>query len=216
MHKPATRRQLWIVLGFSYFYMAVAAVSIVSRRNLEFMIYLATMAMILTAVLAVYRRAGLSASLLWCFSLWGLAHMAGGLIPIPASWHAPDVSSVVYNWRLIPGYLRFDQLVHAYGVGLVTWLVWQALARRVHGHDDRPLRPTFGILAVCAAAGMGFGALNEAIEFVASLNIADHNIGDYRNTGWDLVSNFVGAAIAATVIWILSHTRFRGEFDLPT
>ena len=50
--------------------------------------------------------------------------------------------------------------------------------------------------------GMGFGALNEVIEFAATLTVPETNVGGYRNTGWDLVSNLVGTSIASIAIWL--------------
>lgn len=47
---------------------------------------------------------------------------------------------------------------------------------------------------------MGFGAANEIVEFIAVLTIPNTNVGGYENTGWDLVSNFAGSVIAATII----------------
>jgi hypothetical protein len=47
---------------------------------------------------------------------------------------------------------------------------------------------------------MGFGALNEVIEFIAVLTIPNTNVGGYVNTGFDLVSNLVGCVIAAALI----------------
>lgn len=47
---------------------------------------------------------------------------------------------------------------------------------------------------------MGFGALNEVVEFCATLLVPDTNVGDYANTGWDLVSNFAGTLLAAGAI----------------
>lgn len=207
MHHPATSGQVRRILWISAAYLSVAAVFIGRDRNFEFLIYLAVMTVIVVAVLAVNRRAGLSAMLLAGFSLWGLLHMIGGLVPIPPHWHSTDTSPVVYNWRLIPGYLRYDQLVHGYGVGLTTWLIWQALSVRVRGHDGGPLRPTPGMLAVCATAGMGFGALNEVVEFIATLILPSTNVGDHVNTGWDLVANLVGATVAALVIHAVSRRR---------
>jgi len=54
------------------------------------------------------------------------------------------------------------------------------------------------VLAV--TSGMGLGAMNELIEFAATLLVPETNVGGYVNTGWDLVSNFVGATAAAAVI----------------
>ena len=47
---------------------------------------------------------------------------------------------------------------------------------------------------------MGFGGLNEVIEFFLTLTLPETNIGGYINTGWDLVSNLVGATIACGLI----------------
>ena len=161
------------------------------------------------AVIGVYNRAGLSRAILWGFSIWGLAHMLGGLIPIPDHWHHEGTTGVLYNWRIIPGYLKYDQLVHGYGVGLFTWLCWQALAGRVRSHDGSRLKPTLGMLSICATAGMGFGSLNEVIEFFAMMLLPQNNVGDYENTGWDLVANLVGAVIAASTIRIIWRQRIR-------
>ncbi|MAS93894.1 MAG: hypothetical protein CMO55_11935 [Verrucomicrobiales bacterium] len=205
MRHVATKEQLRHVLIFSYSFLTVAAVWILIQRNYEFLLYLAVMSLIIVAVLGVYRRAGLSRALLWGFSLWGLAHMIGGLAPIPDTWHTADTTGVFYNWRIIPGYVKYDQLVHGCGVGLVTWLCWQALASRTRSRDGGPLQPTLGMLGICATGGMGFGALNEVIEFFATMIIPQNNIGDYQNTGWDLVANLIGAVITAILIRQVWH-----------
>ena len=62
--------------------------------------------------------------------------------------------------------------------------------------------PTFGLMVLSAASALGFGALNEVIEFIATLLVPETNVGGYRNTGWDLIANLCGATIAAALIWI--------------
>ena len=47
-----------------------------------------------------------------------------------------------------------------------------------------------------AAVPMGFGGLDEVIEFAINLTLPETNIGHYINTGWDLVSNPVGVTAA--------------------
>jgi hypothetical protein len=47
---------------------------------------------------------------------------------------------------------------------------------------------------------MGFGALNEVLEFIAVLTIPNTNVGGYENTAWDMVSNLVGSTIVAMLI----------------
>ena len=126
----------------------------------------------------------------------------------PPGWPTNDGSSrVLYNWWIVPGYLKYDQLTHAYGFGLTTWLCWQGLvaALRAGGHEN--VQPTLGLMTLCAAGGMGFGALNEVIEFFATLTLPETNVGGYRNTGWDLVSNLVGCSVAAVWIWLAGRCR---------
>jgi hypothetical protein len=48
--------------------------------------------------------------------------------------------------------------------------------------------------------GVGFGAINEMVEFLATRVVPDTNVGGFENTGWDLVANTVGAALAA--LWV--------------
>jgi hypothetical protein len=93
-------------------------------------------------------------------------------------------------------------VVHAFGFGLVTWVTWQGVAY-AFANSAAAIRPTIGLLTICACAGMGAGALNEVVEFAAFQTLADTNVGDYQNTGWDLVANMVGAITAACLIrWL--------------
>lgn len=48
--------------------------------------------------------------------------------------------------------------------------------------------------------GMGFGVLNEVVEFVAVAFFGQTGVGDYWNTALDLVFNMFGAIIATVFI----------------
>ena len=192
----------WAVLGFTLMYMAVALVASLMGGSGEFLMYLAIMAVLVAVVVVVHLRVGLHDAALWGLSLWGLAHMAGGLMPVPASWPVNGPPHVLYNLWLVPELLKFDQAVHAYGFGLVTWICWQGL-RRAFVSRGVTARPTLGLLTLCVAAGTGFGAANEVVEFVATRVLAETNVGGYVNTGWDLVANLVGCLVAAVLIYAL-------------
>lgn len=110
----------------------------------------------------------------------------------------------------MPGVLKFDQVVHAYGFGLVTWICWQGLSR-AFVRRGVPARPTLGLLTLCLAAGMGFGAANEVVEFLATRVLPETNVGGYVNTGWDLVANLVGCLIAAVLISARSSRSVQGR-----
>jgi hypothetical protein len=109
---------------------------------------------------------------------------------------------VLYSLWLIPDLLKYDHVVHAYGFGVTTVVCWEGLcailkAQRTSVEPFVPV-PTLGMLTLCGAASMGFGGLNEVIEFF--LTLPETNIGGYMNTGWDLVSNLVGVTLACGLI----------------
>ncbi len=190
-------------------YVLAASVFAIVNGNREFVFYIVVMVVLMSAVYGMHLRVGLGASLLWCLSAWGLMHMAGGLLRVPDSWPTNN-GSVLYNLWLVPGYIKYDQLVHAFGFGITTWLCWQGLRAAV----GERLRPTIGLMILCAAGGMGFGAFNEVVEFVATLTIPNTNVGGYANTGWDLVANLIGSVVAAALIGWGGRRRGSAEGDL--
>ncbi|MGQ0636364.1 MAG: hypothetical protein ACT4QC_17265 [Planctomycetaceae bacterium] len=196
----------WGVLAFNVCYLLAALCASFFRQNDEFLFYFVVMCLLLTGVAVLHLRIRLSTGALWGLSLWGLAHMAGGLLSVPETWPIQGESRVLYNWWLVPGFLKFDQVVHAFGFGIVTWVCWQCLSR---AFDRRgiALRPTLGFLTLCIAAGMGFGAVNEVVEFIATKTLPDTNVGGYDNTGWDLVANLVGCSLAALLIYSANIRR---------
>lgn len=141
----------------------------------------------------------LTPAALWALSLWGLLHMAGGLVPVPASWPIDGDIRVLYSLWLIPDRLKYDQIVHAYGFGVATWVCWQGMRAAIERRGGEAA-PTFGLMVLAAAAGMGLGAMNELIEFAATMLVPETNVGGYVNTGFDLLSNFVGTVAAVTLI----------------
>ncbi len=193
-------RQLWPVVAFTVAYLVAALIVAVVGGNLEFLFYIAVMLVLMGAVWVVHHYVGLNGAVLWGLSVWGLAHMAGGLLVVPEGWPVNAESRVLYSMWLLPGRLKYDHVVHAYGFGMTTWVCWQGLRAAVRRRGGVAC-PTFGLMVLSATAGLGFGALNEVVEFVATLLIPDTNVGGYRNTGWDLVANLVGATVAATLIW---------------
>jgi uncharacterized membrane protein YjdF len=162
------------------------------------------MLVVIGGLAVLHRRVGLTPGSLWLLSVWGLLHMAGGLVKTPETWPHHGSTTVLYNLWLVPGRLKYDQFVHAFGFGVTTGVCWEVLRKSVLGNSGRRLEPTFGLLTLCTAAGIGFGAFNEVIEFLATRVLPDTNVGDYENTGWDLVFNLAGAVAAALII------RWRG------
>lgn len=185
------------VLGFTAWFFSIG--------NFEFIVYVATMAILIALVAVSLRSAEYPPVMLWALSLWGLAHMAGGGVPVDGS--------VLYNLHLVPLYedanmfiLKYDQLVHAYGFGVTAWVLHHLLTR--HFPDTRGSRTA---LVLPALGAMGLGAANEIIEFTAVLMVPDTNVGGYYNTALDLCFNAAGAVLAMVMIRFLSPAARRHD-----
>lgn len=194
-------RDLWPVAGFTGLYIAMAATFALARGNQEFLLYIVVMLVLVGVVWLVHRVVVLSPAVLWGLSIWGLLHMAGGLLPLPRAWPIDGDIRVLYSLWLIPERLKYDHIVHAYGFGVATWVCWQGIRSAIVRRNGQAV-PTGGLMVLAALAGMGLGASNEIVEFVVTLLVPETNVGGYVNTGWDLVANLVGAVTAAAVIRI--------------
>lgn len=198
--------RLWPVAAFTALYLAAATVGAFALGNREFLLYIVVMALLVGVVWVVHRGVALANATLWALSLWGLLHMAGGLVTVPESWPISGDIRVLYSLWLIPERLKYDQVVHAYGFGVATWVCWQGIRAAIR-HRGGDAVPTPGLMLLAATSGMGLGALNEVVEFAATLLVPETNVGGYLNTGWDLVANAVGATTAAAVIWLRAGNR---------
>lgn len=199
--QPKHTSLFWLSI-FTIAYIGATTAYALVQGNDEFLYYIGVLCLLIFGTFTAHKKIHYSRALLWALSLWGLAHLAGGLIAVPSHWEIHGDRNVLYSLWLWPGKLKYDQLVHTYGFAVTTWLVWQTLCGIIHGRYQRRLHPTFGLLLVCATASMGFGAINEVVEFIATLTLAETNVGGYTNTGWDLVANLFGATIAALIIKI--------------
>jgi len=202
---PLWSRGLIVITAIALTYLAAAVIASLVTDNGEFLFYAVTTAVLALVLLGVHVRVRFSTMVLAGFCLWGAMHMAGGLVPVPESWPISGDIRVLYSWWIIPapgtqpqsGYLKYDNVVHAFGFAVTAWACWQGL-RVTTGIT----RPTLGTMTLCFAAAMGFGALNEVIEFAATL-MGPSNVGGYVNTALDLVYNGVGAVVACGVIYAL-------------
>jgi hypothetical protein len=156
-----------------------------------------TVVLICTAICAlVDRSVSFGPGALWLLVLTGTLHLSGGLIPDPTG------PGVLYGTWLLPGLLRFDQLVHAIGSIAATVTAWQLLGTWLGA--GTPVRTQAWLAAL---AGLGKGAVNEVVEFVVAVQAPTY-VGGFENTGWDLVFDTLGVA-AAAVFLAASHAPRR-------
>lgn len=187
------------LLLFNGVVFAAAVAGLVATRNGEFVFYLAVLIILAAILWTAHRRVGFSAVSLWCLSIWAAAHLAGGLMNVPESWPTNGGSRVLYSLWLIPGWLKYDHIVHAFGFGVTTLVCHEGLLATAG--TERNTRTARSLILFAVLASLGLGAMNEVVEFAATLLVPETNVGGYINTGWDLVANLVGATVMSAVLW---------------
>jgi len=181
---------------FTLGYMALCSIAALNQGNTEFLMYAAMMIVFILGVLAIHLRVHFTKTALWLLAIWGCLHMMGGTVPIAQRFVLGDGSPVLYSLRLHPDLPRYDQITHAFGFFSATVACWEATRVLLSA------RRSLALSVVAVLMGMGLGAINEVLEFAAT-RVTDTNVGGYVNTGWDLVSNSVGALSAG--VWCLTR-----------
>jgi uncharacterized membrane protein YjdF len=192
---------------FVTLYMLACSALALRQGNTEFLMYAVVMVIFIFTALTLHHRVHFTPTALWLLAIWGFLHMLGGTLPInpeltdtfraATSPEDKPASAVLYSLRYFPNLPRYDQLIHTFGFFSATVASFEAAKMLLSARRSVPLA------VVAALMGVGLGALNEVVEFFAVLTIPDTNVGGYTNTGWDLVSNTIGATIGA----IYSLTR---------
>ncbi|MDX2116364.1 MAG: DUF2238 domain-containing protein [Planctomycetota bacterium] len=176
-------------------YLVAGLVLCLARGNFEFLGYVVQMVLIAGAVAWAHVHARFTMPVLWLLAAWGLLHLLGGLVPIPAERAHDPARPVLYGLWIIRDWFKYDNLVHGFGFFAATLAVAQALRPFL----DAATRPRLALVVILASAGMGLGAMNEMIEFGATVFVPDTGVGDYRNNALDLWWNAVGAVPAAVL-----------------
>lgn len=117
-------------------------------------------------------------------SMLAVGHLCGGLIRIG--------DEVLYNtdpgWEL----LQYDHVFHASASALGVAVLWTLASSKIDGRH-------LGLM-LCALGALGLGALNELVEYLATLAHRGSHVGGYTNTGWDFVANTFGVVVGAAVL----------------
>ncbi len=171
------------------------SVYFVYRRNYEFLLYVGVIVFFLVVIALTNDRVRYPLSILWGLVAWAVLHLCGGGVKVG--------DGVLYGVMLVPlsntlPIFRYDQLVHIIGFGVSTLLMYHLLRPLLR----QDLRQWTALSIVVTMAGLGVGALNEIVEFVATVLMPETGVGGYVNTALDLVADLVGAIIAVIALRI--------------
>ncbi len=167
-----------------------------SRQNYEFLIYIAVIVFFLLLILLTNKKVNYPNIVLWGLTVWAFLHMSGGGIYIKGKR--------LYEAILIPlvgapyHIFKYDQFVHAVGFGVATLAMYYLLKPLLKKENSKWI----ALSIVIIMAGLGVGALNEILEFIATVITPETGVGGYINTSLDLVFNLVGAILAMIFIRI--------------
>ena len=203
------RPQEWGVAVFTLTYTIGFTVWFLSQGNYEFIVYVVTMVLLITLVGSNLRVANFPPMMLWALSLWGLAHLAGGGVPVG--------DSVLYSYKLIDiagsgefTILKYDQVVHAYGFAVTAWVLWYLMT-----YHYPVTRHSWTAYVYPVLGSIGLGCVNEIIEFIAVISVPDTNVGGYFNTALDLVFNTAGAVVAMLLVGLSERKARAAKSQTP-
>jgi hypothetical protein len=186
-----------VVLLFTLLYLLIFTIYYVSIKNYEFLWYVGVVLFFVFLIGSTLEKTKFDYTILWGLTLWGLLHMAGGGVRVG--------EDVLYAYRIFPFFdgggdyfiLKFDQFVHAFGFGVATLVMYHLLKPGISKGVTRKVT-----YFAAGAAGMGLGAMNEVVEFIAVLVFPETGVGGYFNTALDLVFNLIGVIVALVFIHI--------------
>lgn len=186
----------WPILIVNACYLLAFSLFYGFKQNYEFMLYIGVIVFFFIVILATNERVKYPNTVLWGLTVWGVLHMCGGGIRIG--------DHVLYGQILIPisakyEVFRFDQFVHIIGFGVATLLMHHLLKPLLKPDLTR----WTALSIVVVMAGLGVGALNEIVEFMAVVIMPETGVGGYLNTSLDLVSDLIGALGALVLIRIV-------------
>lgn len=187
-------KNIHILIIANLLYLIPASIIFLQKSNMEFVAYELIVIGLGLLFLNFYKKAYMKLHELWLFSIWGFMHLMGGLLVFPNGkvLYQQIVFDILNNGG---GYvlLKMDQVIHFYGFGLVAFIMYRILKEKA----PQASNVFVGVFATIIA--IGFGALNEVIEFAVVLSTEFNGVGDLYNMGLDLMFNLAGAIIGALI-----------------
>jgi len=189
---PILLFNLALLLSFSAYF--------ISQKNYEFILYIGVIAFFLMVFVISIKKVYFPNALLWALTVWAVMHLSGGTFHIRGK--------LLYEIILIPlsaqyPIFRYDQFVHIVGFCAASMVIYYVLRPLLKARLDN--RISLSIIII--SAGLGLGALNEIIEFTATVIIPGTGVGGYINTSLDLVADLIGAITAAPLVIIINKYK---------
>lgn len=187
--------EIQTMFWFTVIYMIIFTIDAILKRNYEFLYYTVMVTVLLLVILLYHKKIHLSMHILGGLTLLGAMHIFGGNVYIGAVR--------LYDFWFIQDILKYDNIVHAFGIFVVTIIAYNLL----NPHLDKTTHHHWLLLSLLLVLiASGVGAFNEIFELGAVVFMgAAKGVGDYMNNALDLVFNIIGSIIAC--IFVLHHRK---------
>lgn len=191
------KKGLIALLVFNLAYILVFTILYLIKQDYEFLSYIAVLIIAGIFVYATLKYTKFDYLALWGLSLWGFLHLCGGGIRFNGhTLYATRIIEIFSN-PVSPHFyiLKMDQVIHFYGFLIAAIVVYQLLSPSIKSGSLSKGRA----FLIAWIGSMGLGALNEVVEFMAMLSLAQTGVGDLYNTGFDLIFNLLGALTGTAI-----------------
>lgn len=186
----------YLILVFTLVYLTTFTFNSIWNSNFEFLYYTIALSVLIYLTIYFHYKLHLGFFILFNLSILGFFHLLGG------NFYFTD-GLRLYDWYLIPGFFKYDNLIHSYATFIGT-LAFYSLLENSIGEPIQKRFSAFGSILLLMA--MGMGAIVELIEFAAVIFFgAEERVGGYYNNAFDLYFNVLGASFAIIVIYYYIH-----------
>lgn len=187
------KKEHWILGAINLLLIVAFGAYYLVRLNHEFIIYVGVIIVFLALIGLTLTKVDYTLGSLVGLTVWSVLHLAGGAVPVG--------QGRLYDLILVPlsstyPVWRYDQLVHIWGFGAATLVMYCLLRRPL----ARPATNPVALSVVIVMAGLGVGAFNEILEFIVNVTVPESGIGGYMNSSLDLCADLIGAMLGLVYI----------------
>ncbi|MBW2965912.1 hypothetical protein KY342_02290 [Candidatus Woesearchaeota archaeon] len=184
------KTELKFISIFTATFLAIFIISALIMKNYEFLIYTIIASILISIMVFYYQKFYLTPHILLGLIILGLLHIAGLYLHLNGTR--------LYDIYLINNIFRYDNLVHSFGIFVITFIGYNLLKPHLGKHIKYN---KFLLSLILILIAMGIGTFNELLELGAVIFFnAAEKIGDYLNNALDLFFNLIGSIIACFFI----------------
>jgi VanZ family protein len=181
-----------ILIALNFLILAYFMIYFALNRYYEFFIYAIFIFFVILFMVKLHKKYRFSTFVLVGVTILQLVHKLGRTLVIDGK--------ILYQQQLIEGILRFDKVLHFWGIFVFTLVGFYLLKPYIKDIKSKKI-----ILLVLFLFGVGIGTGWELLEYFIVLTKIDTGIGGYANTMGDILANTVGSLCA------VAYLHFKGK-----